>query len=479
MATILPRDEKRRAAFFSLLAALLLTTVKLILGISTNSLGILSEALHSGLDLLASGLTLLAVHVAAKPADAGHGYGHGKAENLSALAQTMLLFITCTWVGWEGVHRLMLGDAPIRPSLWGVGVMLFSMCIDINRVRVLRRVARRCGSQALEADALHFSTDILSSGVVLLGVLAACLADILHASGAAARVLHQADTAAALVVVVIIFFTSLRMAFASLNALMDASAPSIDSLVSRAALSVPGVLSVNGVRARQSGPQHFIELRLGVSPALDVEDAHVLSHAVEQAVCGVLPGADVTVHTEPHETDDPVPSPFSAVRAEAARLGLHVHHINIYGESSPTHVELHAEMPGDMDFARAHDLVSALEAALRVRFPGADAVTHIEPFKVCECPGQSGDVPESLAEPIKNEVRSLVRGEALLQEPHAFTILEAPCGGISLSFHCVVAPGLDVDEAHEICSRLEVSIRSAFPLLGSVMVHLEPGRQAP
>ncbi|MGX8719255.1 MAG: cation diffusion facilitator family transporter, partial [Desulfovibrio sp.] len=141
MATFLPRDEKRRAAFFSLLAALLLTTVKLVLGISTNSLGILSEALHSGLDLLASGLTLLAVHVAAKPADARHGYGHGKAENLSALAQTMLLFITCTWVGWEGVHRLLLGDAPIRPSLWGVGVMLFSMGIDINRVRVLRRVA--------------------------------------------------------------------------------------------------------------------------------------------------------------------------------------------------------------------------------------------------------------------------------------------------------------------------------------------------
>ncbi|MBQ3892658.1 MAG: cation diffusion facilitator family transporter [Mailhella sp.] len=478
MATFLPRDEKRRAAFFSLLAALLLTTVKLVLGIATNSLGILSEALHSGLDLLASGLTLLAVHVAAKPADARHGYGHGKAENLSALAQTMLLFITCTWVGWEGVHRLLLGDAPIRPSLWGVGVMLFSMGIDINRVRVLRRVARRCGSQALEADALHFSTDILSSAVVLLGVLAACLADIFHASGATARILHQADTVAALLVVVIIFFTSLRMAFASLNALMDAGTPSVNALVSRAALAVPGVLAVHGVRARQSGAQHFIELRLGVAPSQDVADAHVLAHAVEQAVCGVLPGADVTVHLEPHESDGTMPSPFSAVRTEAARLGLHVHHVSIYGENSPAHIELHAEMPGGMDYARAHSLASGLEAALRARFPGADAVTHIEPMGPGEGAAGSTAVPASLEGSIKSEVRALVRQEPLLEEPHSFTILEAPDGGISLAFHCVVAPGLNVEQAHALCSRLEGAIRHAFPLLSSVMAHLEPGRQA-
>ena len=165
-------SEKSRAAMFSLLAALGLTSIKLAVGLYTNSLGILSEALHSGLDLLAAALTLAAVRISAKPADSRHPYGHGKAENLSALAQTVLLFATCVWVVYEGVQRLASGSSPVVPSLWGVGVMAISMAVDINRVRVLRRVAKNFNSQALEADALHFSTDILSSAVVLVGVLA-------------------------------------------------------------------------------------------------------------------------------------------------------------------------------------------------------------------------------------------------------------------------------------------------------------------
>ena len=169
-------DEKSRAAMFSLLAALALTSVKLAVGLYTNSLGVLSEALHSGLDLLAAVLTLIAVKISSKPADSRHPYGHGKAENLSALAQTLLLFGTCAWVVYEGVHRLASGGSPVVPSLWGVGVMAFSIAVDINRVRVLRRVAKTFNSQALEADALHFSTDILSSAVVLVGVLAVWLA---------------------------------------------------------------------------------------------------------------------------------------------------------------------------------------------------------------------------------------------------------------------------------------------------------------
>jgi divalent metal cation (Fe/Co/Zn/Cd) transporter len=312
-----------------------------------------------------------------------------------------------------------------------------------------------------------------------MGVLAAYLADILHVSSAASRFLHQADTVAALLVVGIIFFTSLRMAFASLNALMDAGTPSVNSMVCTAALSVPGVLAVHGVRARQSGPQHFIELRLGVVPSQDVADAHVLAHAVEQAVCSVLPGADVTVHMEPHETVNPELSPFSTIRAEAASLGLHVHHINVYGESSPTHIELHTEMPRDMDFARAHSLVSALEAVLRTKFPESDVVTHIEPMGLFDGTASTEAVPYTLVESIKKEVRALVQKESLLEEPHAFTILKTPEGGICLAFHCVVAFGLNVEQAHILCSRLEGGIRNAFPCLSSVMAHLEPGRQAP
>ncbi len=200
--------EKNHAALTSLWAAFALTVVKLAVGLHTNSLGILSEALHSGLDMLAAAMTLVAVRVASRPADARHPYGHGKIENLSALAQTLLLFLTCFWVVHEGVQRLLAGASPVTPSLWGVGVMALSIAVDVNRVRVLRRVAKKYKSQALEADALHFSTDILSSAVVLVGVLAVWLASALNVSGPMHDVLVQADTVAALLVAVIIFRAS-------------------------------------------------------------------------------------------------------------------------------------------------------------------------------------------------------------------------------------------------------------------------------
>ena len=202
--------EKNRAALVSLWAAFALTFVKLIVGLHTNSLGILSEALHSGLDLLAAAMTLAAVRIASKPADARHPYGHGKIENLSALAETLLLFLTCFWVVYEGVQRLMAGESPVTPSLWGVGVMALSIIIDVNRVRILRRVAQKYKSQALEADALHFSTDILSSAVVLVGVLAVWVASALSLPAPLHEILVQADTVAALLVAVIIFRASVR-----------------------------------------------------------------------------------------------------------------------------------------------------------------------------------------------------------------------------------------------------------------------------
>ncbi|MBQ9452981.1 MAG: cation transporter [Desulfovibrio sp.] len=292
-------QEKQRAAVLSMLAALGLTAIKLTIGLYTNSLGMLSEALHSGIDLLAAGLTLLAVHISSQPADERHAFGHGKAENLSALAQTLLLFMTCTWVAWEGIHRLLEGASPMHPSLWCVGVMLLSMAVDINRVRVLRRVAREHDSQALEADALHFSTDILSSAVVLAGVLAVWLAERLHIPATLHHVLLQADTIAALLVAFIIFITSLRLAAEAINILMDAAPPAAKAAIQKAVMAVPGVLAVQKLRVRRSGSQYFIQMRIGVLASQKLEEAHSLAHAAEKAVCTIFPDADVIVHIEP------------------------------------------------------------------------------------------------------------------------------------------------------------------------------------
>ncbi|MDP9262714.1 MAG: cation diffusion facilitator family transporter, partial [Acidobacteriota bacterium] len=164
------RREKRGVALESVLGAAVITALKFVVGWTTGSLGILSEALHSGLDLIAAAVTLLSVRVSDKPADADHQYGHGKVENFSAFLETGLLLLTCVWIVYEVVKRIFLHDVHIEPSVAAFGVLFLSMAVDYYRSRDLKKIARKYDSQALEADALHFSTDIWSSGVVVLGL---------------------------------------------------------------------------------------------------------------------------------------------------------------------------------------------------------------------------------------------------------------------------------------------------------------------
>ena len=468
-------SEKSRAAMLSLLAALGLTSVKLAVGLHTNSLGILSEALHSGLDLLAAALTLAAVRVSAKPADSRHPYGHGKAENLSALAQTVLLFATCAWVVYEGVQRLSSGSSPVVPSLWGVGVMALSMAVDINRVRVLRRVAKDFKSQALEADALHFSTDILSSAVVLVGVLAVWLAQALQLPEPISRVLSQADTVAALLVAAIIFRASLHMASDAVDMLMDSGSSQASEAIVGAVKKIAGISEVTRVRVRTSGPQSFVDLTVGVAPGLKVSDGHRLAHEAEEAVAGVLPGADVTVHVEPRKScriDEN--NPFALVQVAASEHGLAVHDVHILSADTACHIELHVELPGQLPFDRAYARVKAFEDTLRAALPGVEIVSHMEPKAPSAAlePGASVSVPFS--EMAWREIQAAVENEPLAAMPHKFSTYVLPEQGICMSFHCNVSAGLSVEEAHNVCTRLEKRIRAAVPQLGRLSIHMEP-----
>ena len=286
--------EKRAVAFSSVIAAILLTVTKLIVGFSTNSLGILSEAAHSGLDLVAAGVTLWAVRVAGIPADRQHTYGHGKVENLSALFETLLLLGTCGWIVYEAVERLTSKEAPIvDASVWAFGVVLLSILVDITRSRALMRVARKYDSQALEADALHFSTDIWSSGVVLVGLIAVKLAEPLGLPW-----LYSADAMAALGVAAIVFVVSLRLARRSVDDLLDAVAPEMVDTV-RTAASVQGVLGVGQARVRRSGPDCYADVTVLVAPNLEVSAAHEIADAVERAVSDAVPRVKTMVHVEP------------------------------------------------------------------------------------------------------------------------------------------------------------------------------------
>lgn len=287
--------EKQSAALRSLLAAVGLTAFKIVVGLATGSLGILAEAAHSGLDLVAAALTFIAVRISGRPADREHLYGHGKIENLSALAETILLLLTCAWIVWEAVHRLRMHHTEIEVTVWSFGVMLTSIVVDLSRSRLLSRAAKKFHSQALEADALHFATDVWSSSVVIVGLAAVKVGDwwprLLF--------LRSADAIAALGVSALVVWVSVRLGRRTLDALVDKAPEGMEQRIVSAVESVAGVHDCHNVRMRNSGPILFIDLHILVDGAQSLAQAHLLTETIEEVIRGIAPNADVTVHPEP------------------------------------------------------------------------------------------------------------------------------------------------------------------------------------
>jgi len=302
--------EKNLAALNSVVAAFLLTGLKVVVGLLSGSLGILAEAAHSGLDCAAAIVTLVAVRAASKPPDRDHAYGHGKVENLSALAETLLLLGTCAWIIRESFWRLSSGHAQVDASIWAFAVMGVSIAVDVSRSRMLYRVAARHRSQALEADALHFSTDVWSSAVVILGLAGVKLAGWHPGLG----FLLHADAVAALMVAGIVVVISGRLGLRTIQALLDSSPPGVGEQVKAAVAAMDGVFDCHAVRARHSGPHYFVDLHITVDGEQSLRSAHELTERVERAVEAILPGADVTVHPEPApaETKPAADSPGAA-----------------------------------------------------------------------------------------------------------------------------------------------------------------------
>ena len=280
----------------SVIAAVGLTGLKLIVGLTTGSLGILAEAAHSGLDLMAALMTFLAIRISAKPADSTHLYGHGKAENLSALFETLLLLVTCFWIIYEAVHRLLFHSVALKITFWSFAVMIVSIAVDVSRSRILYRAAKKYHSQALEADALHFSTDIWSSGVVILGLV--CVKVGQWAPGLA--FLHQADSVAAVLVGLIVVFISVKLGMSTVQALLDVAPSGIEEKIISAVNALSGVTNCHNVRVRYSGPQLFVDIHILVDGNQTLREAHNLTEEIERTIQKLIPNADVTVHPEPN-----------------------------------------------------------------------------------------------------------------------------------------------------------------------------------
>jgi len=295
--------EKRSVALVSVFAAVLLTALKLAVGFATGSLGIIAEAAHSGIDLVAALMTWLAVRISGKPADSRHTYGHGKVENLSALFETILLLVTCSWIVYEAADRLLNASVDLEVTFWSYAVMLVSIGVDISRSRKLSRAAKKFNSQALEADALHFSTDVWSSAVVILGL--ACVS----ASKAFPELafLVEADAIAAVMVVLIVVTISVRLGIRTIQALIDAAPPGMREKIVSAVESMPGVIDCHHVRLRYSGSRLFVDIHVLVDGDQTLREAHEITDRIEESIQNSVPDADVTVHPEPFINDEITP----------------------------------------------------------------------------------------------------------------------------------------------------------------------------
>jgi cation diffusion facilitator family transporter len=291
------RKDKRSAALSSVLAAIGLTTFKLIVGLLTNSLGILAEAAHSGLDLVAAAMTYFAVRVSDKPADKEHTFGHGKIENLSALFETVLLLATSGWIIYEAIRRLFFGNAIVESSIWSFIVMGASIVIDYTRSRILYKAARKYKSQALEADALHFSTDIWSSTVVILGLIGLTIARHFNLDW-----MEKADSIAALVVAIIVIYVSAELGWRTISALLDTAPHGLADKVESVSASVPGVVDAHAIRIRASGAHTFIDMHITMDGKCTLDEAHAATEVIEKAIREIINPVDITVHVEPAET---------------------------------------------------------------------------------------------------------------------------------------------------------------------------------
>jgi cation diffusion facilitator family transporter len=457
------RAEKRAVAGNSVLAAIAITTLKVVVGVSTGSLGIVSEALHSALDLVAAIITLLSVRVSDKPADADHQYGHGKVENFSAFLETALLLLTCIWIIYEAVNRLFFHHVQIEPSIYAFLVMFVSMGVDFWRSRALGRIAAKYDSQALEADALHFSTDIWSSGIVVVGLALVLLGRMWKVDW-----LRDADPVAALCVAAVVVYVSSRLARKTIDALLDAAPAGVRNKIIAAVSSVDGLLEVDRVRIRRAGNRYFADLSVGVARNVTFQRSEQMATAVTNAVHDVLPDADVVVHSVPRQLS--TENIFDRVRAVATRYNFNVHDVSVQDLLGQLHVEQHLELDENLSLKEAHDRVTMLESEIREEVPEISSIiTHIESEPATIEPGDELIHDAKL----ESRLKAVASEFPEILDMHDIQIKRVR-GRIYVSAHCTMADDLPLSRVHDVSTDLEIRFKQEFPELFRVLIHPEP-----
>jgi cation diffusion facilitator family transporter len=444
---------QRRTALISVLAALVLIGLKLGAGLASGSLGLVSEAVHSGTDLVAALLTFFALGVSGRPADPGHPYGHGKAEHLAALAEAAILVLASLFISYRAISILFGSSEPeVKATWYAFVVVVVVIAIDASRTLVSLRGSRRYASPALQANALHFASDFAGSIAVLVGL-------VFVAAGTSG-----ADAAAALFVAVLVLLAAARLMRSNVDVLMDRAPAAADAAARDAIQHLEPPVELRRLRLRRSAGRHFADVVIGVPPGAAVGQGHAAADRVEQAVQEALPGSDVVVHVEPATEEE------LRERVHAAALAVprvrEVHNVRVVTLDGGIEVGLHLKLPGDLSLAEAHAVASEVEDAISDELPEVIAVqTHLEPLREAAA-GRRTPPPD------EDAVVSIVR-EVTGELPRDVRLVRTE-EGLLVFITLRVPAERTLAEAHGLASEVEERIRERLPEIADVVVHTEP-----
>jgi cation diffusion facilitator family transporter len=454
------QSEKEKVALGSIAVSAGLTVGKAVVGVMSGSLALLSEAAHSLIDFFATVMTYFAVRISGKPADAEHHYGHGKVESVTALAETALLFVLSGVVIWEAVTRLFGGHGhAVEATIWAFAIIVVSIVVDFFRARLLYRVAHKTASEALEADALHFGSDMWSSTAVLIGLIGVAMG------------YPWADSAAALVVAVFVCLAGWRLGRRTIDTLTDTAPAGAADAVRRATSRVRAVVGIDQIRVRPVGDKLFVEVVAAVSRTLPLDRVEVLKEQIADAVRADLPRAEVSVATAPRALDNE--TIMERVMVIARNQALAVHHVTVHDIHGRLAVALDLEVDHKLPLGGAHDIADKLEAALRDEL-GSDVEieTHIEPLQA-DAAGREAPPERVLA--VSHALAEIAAGGGMIRDIHNVRVRETDDGEI-VNFHCRVDPALTVQAVHEKVDEAERALRRRSPTIKRVIGHAEPQR---
>lgn len=464
-ASGIPRSKEARkehVALWSIAASAGINIAKLVAGLLSGSLALISEAAHALVDTAATIITYLAIRTANKPADDEHHYGHGKFESLAALAETIILFILATVVVTHAWERLKSGGGEFEPTLLAFGVLIVSIIVDVNRVLTLRKVAKDTGSQALAADAMHFASDLVGSVLVLLGLAAAWFG------------FKNGDALAAMGVAAFIAIAGWQLGRKTIDTLLDRAPEGLSDQIRQIAAAVPGVVEVSQLRLRPGGTQTFGDVSIIVSRALPLDRVSHIKNAVIAKIQAAIPNTAISVNAIPRALDDE--TILERVLLTAAHRRTPIHHVMVQNVDDQLSISLDLEVDARMSLAAAHAKATKLETAIRDELGAQTEVeTHIEPLRVKHLKGENA--PASVASSIEVALAQAAVGISGLNGIHDVRVRQTP-DGLVVNYHCQFSGDQDVATVHHAVDELERRMRSTMPELARIIGHAEPIRNA-